>query len=138
MTTQTNLHQDLRGFTGTDHYYKHWLSHLVFTDGVKFLAENGGCFWLIDAIASHLKNPAWIAKKYGEKFASLHFWFLTPNGKGGAVLTARADSSDPVVIRQRIEYTDFPFDDGKPFQLYVGAQETGRGMVYVAMLPSEY
>jgi len=40
-------------FTGTDSYYRISRRHLL-TDGTKHLAEKGACFWMMDAIASHL------------------------------------------------------------------------------------
>ena len=40
-------------FTGTEHYYRISRKHLL-TDGAKYLAELADCFWMMDAIASHL------------------------------------------------------------------------------------
>ena len=40
-------------FTGTGAYYRISRRHLL-TDGTKHLAEKGACFWMMDAIASHL------------------------------------------------------------------------------------
>ena len=43
---------DLSQFIGTENYYRHWTGHGVYTDGVKYLAEKAGAYWLIDAILS--------------------------------------------------------------------------------------
>ncbi len=43
---------ELAQFTGTEQYYKH-LGGLVYTDGVKYLAEKAGSYWLLDIIASY-------------------------------------------------------------------------------------
>ena len=40
-------------FTGTEKYYRISRRHLL-TDGTKYLAEEAECFWMMDAIASHL------------------------------------------------------------------------------------
>jgi hypothetical protein len=40
-------------FTGTSAYYRISRRHLL-TDGTKHLAEKAACFWMMDAIASHL------------------------------------------------------------------------------------
>ena len=40
-------------FTGTEKYYRISRRHLL-TDGTKYLAEETECFWMMDAIASHL------------------------------------------------------------------------------------
>ncbi|MEI6807003.1 MAG: DUF6876 family protein [Myxococcaceae bacterium] len=42
-------------FTGTEKYYSISRRHLL-TDGTKYLAEKAECFWLMDAIASHLSE----------------------------------------------------------------------------------
>jgi hypothetical protein len=43
----------LARFTGTAHYWR-VARQFIITDGVKYLAENAHCFWLIDAAISHL------------------------------------------------------------------------------------
>jgi hypothetical protein len=43
----------LTQFTGTERYYRISRRHLL-TDGTKYLAENAECFWMMDAVASHL------------------------------------------------------------------------------------
>ena len=44
---------DLAFFTGTTQYIRHWSRRLVFTDGIHFLAERAGAYWLIDLVASY-------------------------------------------------------------------------------------
>ena len=59
MKTQEELQQlgldklTLAQFTGTGAYYRISRKH-VLTDGTRYLAEQGTCFWMMDAIASHL------------------------------------------------------------------------------------
>jgi hypothetical protein len=43
----------LNQFIGTEKYYRISRKHLL-TDGTKYLAEEAECFWMMDAIASHL------------------------------------------------------------------------------------
>ena len=142
MSIATDLHTTLQGFCGTECYHKHWLPHVVYTDGVAYLAEHGKCYWLLDAIASHLRMPSVVMRKRGERFAQLHLWELRKLPEGSenmASLEAREDSGEKAVIRQLIPYTDFPFADGdKPFTLFAAAQDLGERIVYVLMLPSEY
>lgn len=97
----------LAHFTGSEEHYQHFTRALVYTDGVQFLAGGAGAHWLIDAAASH-QSPALDRKAEG-----FQLWTLTRNGPdhqhpGGASLTCRADTDGPVLIRQEIEYTDFP------------------------------
>ena len=44
---------DLAQFTGTSTYFKHWTRKIVYTDGVQYLAEQAGAYWLVDLIASY-------------------------------------------------------------------------------------
>ena len=44
---------DLSGFTGSERWYRHPLvTSLVYTDGVKYVAERAGAYWLIDKIVT--------------------------------------------------------------------------------------
>jgi len=47
--------QDLAQFTGTTCYYRMGTQHLL-TEGTHYLAEKAGCYWIIDAATSHLKE----------------------------------------------------------------------------------
>ncbi len=87
----------LSQFIGTTQYYKNSLG-LRYTDGVQAMAEVGGAYWLIDAIASYRRR---------EPF---QVWKLTvKDGKGA--LTMQEDSDQPVIVKQKIPYTDFPLDE---------------------------
>lgn len=110
---------NLDQFTGTEHYYRHW-SGLLYTDGVRYMAEEGKAYWLIDAVASYQRELK------GDRLQEFQLWELRVQDRAG-VLTCREDSGMEPVVEQRIEYTDFPLDEIK---LYVI-----RG---VLILPSEY
>ena len=89
---------DLSYFTGTVDYHRHWLGG-VYTDGVQYLAEQAGAYWLIDAIFSYRRR---------EPF---QIWTLKKNADdSGAVLTMQEDSGERAKVRQKIPYTDFPLD----------------------------
>ena len=114
------LSAELGQFIGTTNYYKHWLG-IKYTDGVQYLAEKVGAYWLIDAIASY---------KRSEPF---QVWTLAqgPDGKG-AVLSMVEDTGQPVKVSQDIPFTDFPFNElPEPMiKLYL--------IDGVLLLPSEY
>ena len=122
---------DLAGFHGGDELTGHWSRRLKYTDGIKFLAGKAGAFWLIDAIASHQPKAVRLGLEP-------QFWALVPtptkNYPDSCAWNARADRDVPPTIRQRIEYTDFPFavTDGKPEKFAVWVCNG------VLMLPSEY
>jgi hypothetical protein len=48
MMDAETLLQNLQHFGGSEQYYRHFLG-LCYTEGVKYLAENAQCFWLLDA-----------------------------------------------------------------------------------------
>ena len=127
-TSPQELAANLDGFTGTEHYYRYWygISHL--TDGVKYLADTAGCYWLLDAIGSYQPE---LAKHADDRLRCMQFWRLVVNADKTAVLTCVADSGEPPVVTQRIDMTDFPLPE---IQIWVGCEENRR----IALLPGEY
>ncbi|ALB42204.1 MULTISPECIES: DUF6876 family protein [Nostocales] len=142
MISATKLIQDLANFTGSEQYYLHWSKVLKYTTGVKYLAEKAQAYWLIDAIASHqtkrlLSNEnlryfqLWLLTVTNtENQLPQKYGFINPNPNHKAVLTCWEDT--PVervkpVIRQDIEFTDFPLTEMK---LYVENS--------ILLLPSEH
>ena len=119
---------DLAHCTGTEQWYRHWMNrHFLFTDGIKTMADKGEAYWLIDAIFSHQSNP----KLRTERLQYFQLWQLKVNADKTAVLTCRGDSSEPVLVEQKIEFTDFPLDEIK---LYA----EGDGEHLILLLPSEH
>ena len=104
MLTET----DLNSFCGTTQYFR-YLCGLKLTDGVKYLADEAGAYWLLDIIASYQTDP----KIRREPF---QVWELTlspkdkATGKQAAVVTMKTDTKHPLLVKQEIEYTDFPLD----------------------------
>lgn len=123
---------NLREFTGSTEWYRHSLTaKAVYTEGVRYLAENGGAYWLIDAIVSHLFTPTMkraIVKD--DRLSDMQFWRLEVSEDRKAVLTCRADSDVKPAITQRIPYTDFPLSaidiwcgfDGSRWTLYLPSE----------------
>jgi hypothetical protein len=119
MMDAETLLQNLKQFCGTEQYYKHFLG-IRYTDGVKYLADNAQCFWLIDAIASHQPKVNKIQRLREFQLWFLHVGnaheFIKPTGHNAAVLTCWEDTptaeTKPVVIQQ-IPFTDFPLPEIK-------------------------
>lgn len=109
MTLQAS---DLSQFTGSETFYRHWTRRLIYTDGVKYLADEAGAFWLIDAVASYQLDKR-IAEN--ESLVAFQLWELKVKEDKSAVLTMRADSGQPAIITQELEYTDFPLETVKLF-----------------------
>ena len=115
-----NFEEKLAQFTGSDNVYWHAVGEMVFTDGVKFLADVAQCYWLLDIIGSYLIDP---------KIRELPFqiWELKVNEDNSAVVTMKEDTDLPKVVRQEIPFTDFPL---KEIKFYFTQA--------ILMLPSEY
>ncbi len=119
---ETITQADLARFQGTENHYKHWLGYFKYTDGVKYLADKAGAYWLIDDIASHQLDAR---VQNDEMLQQFQIWQLSVQENSG-VLTLLRDTDDPM-LTQEIKYTDFPLDEIK---LYLNEK--------VLMLPSEY
>ena len=107
-------------FTGTEKYYRISRRHLL-TDGTKYLAEEAECFWMMDAIASHLCE------------IGTDDWFVLVRvsvAQGRAVMIYE-DGNGKEHARQEIPYTDFPMNS---ITLYACWDQEN----WVIMLPSEY
>ncbi|QDV42519.1 hypothetical protein Enr13x_23670 [Stieleria neptunia] len=123
---------ELNQFIGDLVRYRHPLNRkVIYTPGVKYVAEKGEAYWLIDAIAS------WIGSEVFTEAASkdcrieyMHFWTLTVGDDGTATLYAKADSPDEAFIVQTIPFTDFPMSsidiwagfDGEHWTLYLPSE----------------
>jgi hypothetical protein len=111
---------DLANFTGSENWYQHWLGKVSFTNGVKFIADSAGAYWLIDEIAINQTRP----KVRAEEF---QVWVLKVDlEKRNGVLSCD-DGNGNVVFTKRIDYTDFPLSEIR-FYCTDG----------VILLPSEY
>ncbi len=110
----------LAQFTGTTVWYKHCLlKNITYTEGVKYLAETAGAYWLIDEIAF-----GQVEKRIADE--AFQLWTLKVDKQQAATLTCE-DGNGIVVHEKLIEYTDFPLVEIK---LYYTNN--------VIMLPSEY
>ncbi len=124
--------ESLRQFTGTTGYYRHSLNRrVIYTDAIKFVAEEGGAYWLIDAIASWIGSKTFReAVSKDERIGEMHFWRLEVKEDRTAVLFAKADSPDEAFIIQSIPFTDFPLEsidiwaayDGEHWTLYLPSE----------------
>ena len=105
MTTKTLGKNDLKQFTGSENWYRHGLNpNVLFTDGAKYVADEGGAYWLLDAIA--------ICQRHEKAVAAEPFqvWKLTVRPDRTASLVCD-DGNNNVVYTQQIEYSDFPLDE---------------------------
>jgi hypothetical protein len=112
--------RELAQFTGTAAHYRLTPKHLL-TDGTKFLAERAACYWIMDAIASHLSE------------IGTNDWFVLVKVevRSHIALMIYEDGNGHEHARQEIPYTDVPL---ARLQLYA----CWDGTHWVIMLTSEY
>ena len=126
MKTIAEITRNLAQAIGSMSYTRHQFG-IIMTDGVVQLREDADAYWLVDAIASYFH-------KHKEEF---QVWKLeVDTEKKSAVLTMKEDSNRPELVRQEIEYTDFPLDSIE-FYLQLGSID-GTTPNYILMLTSEY
>jgi hypothetical protein len=112
--TPEEIQDGLLQFHGTENYYQYM--GFVYTEGVAYMTESCKSYWLLDIVSSYL------GRLRGEQFVVVK---LVVNERS-AVVTFD-DGNGNLLIKQAIEYTDFPLPEMKLF-LCNG----------VLMLPSEY
>jgi len=94
-----DLTASLRQFSGTAQYFRNFTG-LLYTEGIQYLAEQAGAYWLIDLVGSY--QPAL-------REAPFQVWELTVDLENKtAIITAREDTDEPALVEQAIPYTDFP------------------------------
>ncbi len=131
--TPSQLLTELAGFSGGDLFYRHPLNRsVIYTEGVRFLAETAEAHWLIDAVTSYFGSPEMQAATSADgRLESLQFWRLEVREDHTAELTARADDGVEPFITQTIEWTDFPLP-----KVDIWAGFNGEG--WTLYLPSEH
>ena len=117
---QNALRAELRQFTGSTEFYRHFSNAVIYTEGVRYLARKAGLYWLIDLIAS--LQPRALKDRMLREF---QLWELRiANGK--AVLVCLRDSDDEA-FRIPLKFADSALD-------YVRLYLEGGTL----MLPSEH
>ena len=114
------LESNLSQFTGTTRYYRISKRHLL-TDGTKYLAEHAECFWVMDAIASHLCE------------IGTADWFVSVKMEvdSSRTMMIYEDGNGHEHARQEIPYTVFPLESITIYCCWDAEN-------WVIMLPSEY
>ncbi len=105
LTKRKLTEADLSQFHGTEVWYRHPLNRKVlFTEGVKYVADEAGAYWLLDEIA--------LTQFTHQKVAAEEFqvWKLKFNDTGRGASLICEDGNYNVVYTKEIDYTDFPFD----------------------------
>ena len=119
MKSTEELLAALRHFTGSEQTFYHpMFKKFVYTEGVRYLAQNAECYWLLEHIFLHQTNP----KVKAEEFQT---WKLVKNGSRATITID--DGNGNIVETFQISYTDFPLNE---FTLWLVGN--------TLLLPSEY
>ena len=119
------IKERIQHFNGSLVLYQIPIIGTKFTDGIKYLAEAGECFWLVtdtSVIAKSLRDKS--------RFISIDFKKFTQEEKNIMGYEAKIDYSDGnglIFETQKYHLTDFPLDEIRLFFV----DDT-------LMLPSEY
>lgn len=131
MTDANELRGALAQFTGTETWYRHPLARrFVYTDGVKFFAENagGGAYWLLDILGT---QPEIATGVTDNTFAVVVL--TVADGEGALTVSQDMDGSAPegLVYQRGLDFTDCPEGVWKFYMVFDGEH-------IVCLLPSEY
>jgi hypothetical protein len=114
-----NANDLLTEHNGSDEYYRHGLSKLVYTSGVDDACMQFDCYWFLDIVMSYQTAKFQFENEF-------QVWKLVR--KNGNQFTAICeDGDDNKILNQEIEFSDFEHDR-LTFWLTNG----------VVLLPSEY
>ena len=111
---------ELAQFTGTQTYTRITRRH-VLTDGARYLADQAECYWLMDAVASHLDE-------IGTQDWFVLIWLEL---QGTTAVLIYEDGNGHEHARQAIPYTDFPLERIRLYACWDSQH-------WVIMLPGEY
>lgn len=116
------IQQNLTYFNGSDTFYEHYIGPkklFIYTEGIKYLADNTGLYWYLDYIGLHNQSlkvlklesfQSWVLKKIEDR------WLITCD-----------DGNKNILFTGEIEYSDF-----------ILAEITVWLVDGVLLLPSEY
>ena len=88
--------------SGSENFYCHKFFPILYTDGVKEMAEKCQSYWLIDLIISHQEHDE-------VKKESFQVWDLKRVNRNEFTIIA-TDGNHNKVTSQKIPFSDFPYD----------------------------
>lgn len=99
-----SANEKYRQYTGTQDWYKYMAGYLL-TDGTHGIATETQSFWFLDIIVSYKFD-----KKQRMKNVYCQRWVLQRKGDTDSFEIIGHNDDNEAVIRQDIEFSDFPFD----------------------------
>jgi len=112
----SNLMDSFSG--GSDGRTRHWAArYFIYSEGVKAVADEAGCHWLLDIVATEVAPLCMAGWKSKEEF--MHFLRVRVTGSQ-ADLWLERDEDEPRLWQRHINYTDFPEGD---WTFYLGIDQ---------------
>jgi hypothetical protein len=100
--TMSNANDHIQTGNGSENFYCHRPSLILYTDGVKDIAEACQAYWLIDLIISHQCKKAVNLERF-------QVWELKRE-KADKFFVKATDGNNNPVASQKIPFSDFPYD----------------------------
>jgi hypothetical protein len=96
----------LAQFTGTGVWYRHALvKRITYTEGVKYVADQAGAYWLLDEI---------VVAQFGNQDVlnePFQIWKLKVDQAAHSAVLTVEDGNYKELFRKKFEFTDFPADE---------------------------
>lgn len=99
----TNANEHFGSGNGSENFYQNKFSSVIYTDGIKDMAESCGAYWLIDLVISHQLNKA-------VKLQPFQVWKLQRNSNNTFIVEA-SDGNEKRIALQEIPFSDFKYDE---------------------------
>jgi len=107
LLTEEELRSGLRQFTQIDGWYHHWLNRFVYSDGVKWLSDQGDCRWLLTDIAFYQLR---IKSDYPQ-FEPFQIWHFKSVSANHVALKCLDGNSQTPFIQDEVEVLQCAFTE---------------------------
>ena len=97
-----NANEHFGSHNGSESFYQSGYSTIMYTDGVKDMAEKCRAYWLIDLVISHQLTKT-------VKYESFQVWQLQRKS-GDAFTVVATDGNEREIAQQQIPFSDFRYD----------------------------
>lgn len=114
-TQVLSANDSLKNYTGGDVVFKYGQTQIIYTMGVQEITKKSQSYWFLDIIYSY--QSALIKEYFQVWKLEREYSYSVIDGK--RIVGQRKDifnvvcedGNDNILIRQNIEYSDFPFDE---------------------------
>jgi hypothetical protein len=116
MSTEVkNANDSLKGYHGGEQIFVSPVTKMKYTEGIREIAEKYNSYWFLDIIASYqekLKNEEFQTWKLEREYSySVVDDVRVVGQRKDSFNVVCDDGNDKVLIKQKIPFSDFPFDE---------------------------